>query len=964
MTGEAAESPGNGTRRWVPALLGLLALGLGAVGEYVIRSRITWGLGLGLYLAAIAVFSWKAWPLPSPDTAGEAAPGRSRFRLVVLSSAVLAAVVLTAVEFRSLSGQTQEPAVRLWLAAALALAAGSIAAGPITAFAPRWPLPPRLGWRRAALFACAVVAVLGLACATRFPDLELIPYGINADEGDQAMVGIQLLRHTRSDELFGVGWYHIGMMYFRALAFAMSIFGVSVGGARVLGAVCGVATVALVLGIGVRNFGRRAGLLAGTLAAGMGAAIQFSRETTVAGPTMLLWTASGAFFFEAARTGRAWAWVFAGLSGGASIYFYPTGRLWGVVAAIFTIGLIIRGPKGTRGRVVAGTALAAAAALAIMTPFFRLILEHPDIFYIRARETTIFIKENPLRLSYYDPAWSTAKLVMVQLEHAIGIFNRFPDGNYFWPIPKPILPPAFAMLALLGLGSCVVKIRDERFLLLSSWFCLGFVGVVVTVETPNLHRMATAIPVVPLCAALVLDDVARRFEGAGPDLSPRRRAWSRSGAGLAAAVVALALSASEVDYYFRDYAKQDRWPWPRTEGEGIAALGPGCWAFGLGRIAHVVSSGWVYLYAPWVPRGSIFSPGSSLPVALIPNRDLAFIVPPRQAAYLPLLRELHPGGTVTRATHQPDVVVFDVYRVPGALWAGQLGALAERPGSAAVHVTTLGAVPPGWSAGAATWHAALRVPRYWNYGFRIGPGPARLVVDGRTILEVPPGSPVRDALLCLAQGDHQIRFEGLIGPHGEPATFRWAMANESATLPETPRWEDVLPSQVFATASEPGGLFARLVHEGRPEIHRRDRTIASGGLADEMRSSVPDLAIWTGTLLAPKSGRYAFAFRAQGEVEMDLDGRQILKGRVVEAEPATASVELLEGPHPVEIRYRAETGPGFIEWQWKTPSGPESIVPPSALALPPGAGVGPPEPLSAIGPAGLQPPNRPIELRW
>ena len=310
------EASATGARSLAPAFLGLLALALGALGELVIRSGITWGLGLALYLAAIVVFARGAWPLPSPLTADGTPPSRPRLRLAILILSMIAAAVLTFLEIGHLSHQAQPPAARLWLAAAIVLSVGSIAAGPVTAFVPRWSFPLRTGWRGNAPFFCAVAAVIAVACLTRLPELGRIPYGINADEGDRAMTGIKLLRHTRDDGLFEVGWYHIGMIYFRALAASMSIFGISVGGARMLGAVCGVGTVALVVLIGARNFGKRAGLLAGTLAAGMGAAIQFSRETAEAGPTMALWTASAAFFLEAARTGRAWAWVLAGLSGG------------------------------------------------------------------------------------------------------------------------------------------------------------------------------------------------------------------------------------------------------------------------------------------------------------------------------------------------------------------------------------------------------------------------------------------------------------------------------------------------------------------------------------------------------------------------------------------------------------------------------------------------------------------------
>ena len=104
-----------------------------------------------------------------------------------------------------------------------------------------------------------------------------------------------------------------------------------------------------------------------------------------------------------------------------------------------------------------------------------------------------------------------------------------------------------AVLTLLGLGWCCLRWRDPRFVLLALWFWVGFAGVIVTVETPNVQRMGAAVPVVALFPALVLDSLARRVEIAaarrqGSRFSPRTArilAWGLAG------VVALYVMAAD-----------------------------------------------------------------------------------------------------------------------------------------------------------------------------------------------------------------------------------------------------------------------------------------------------------------------------------------------------------------------------------------------------------------------------------
>ena len=68
-----------------------------------------------------------------------------------------------------------------------------------------------------------------------------------------------------------------------------------------------------------------------------------------------------------------------GIAGGMSIYFYPSGRLWAVVAALWCVYLFIRGPH--RGRIALGVFVAAASDKTVwsLSPRLRIVSIMPGI---------------------------------------------------------------------------------------------------------------------------------------------------------------------------------------------------------------------------------------------------------------------------------------------------------------------------------------------------------------------------------------------------------------------------------------------------------------------------------------------------------------------------------------------------------------------------------------------------------
>ena len=962
MTGETGEKCGR--PRALSIGLAAAALLLAGFGERAIRAGSSSGLGLALYLLAIALLAAGSTRF-ALEPGGAAPSPRSAWAWALVPA--LLAVALNVAGLRLYARDVlSRPAVSLWLASLALIALAGVLGWRANAWTPRWNEPVLPASRRGrVLFALAGAAIVAGGIAARYVALDRIPLGINADEGDRAATSIQFLRGVGEHHPFGAGWYHISNVYFRLLAVALRIAGENYVGARTFGAFFGVLGLLAVLALAARHFGWRAGLFAGALTAGLGAALQFSRQTSESGPTAVLWALSALFFLEGARTGRLLAWIGAGLTGGFSIYFYPPGRMWPAVAAIVCVYFLVRGLGVSRWRIFAGVAAAALAALLVSSPFLFGALRTPGSFTVRARETTIFVKENTRRLHYVDPEWSTARLVAVQAERAVGLFNRFPDANYFWPCDRPLLPPAFAVLFFLGLGTSALSLRDPRRVLLTVWFWIGFSGVVVTVETPAFQRMAPAVLTLGLFPAIVLGDLVRRAAEGLPEGRTKERAAVAGIATVVAGAVVLGVLDVERRFYFGEYAKVDGpYSYPTNTGKTVAEQGSDTWVLALGPEFHMTNSGWVRLLAPTTPHGGVLAPGSTLPLPLPANRNLAFLVYPRQLYYLPFLEELYPGGVSTRVEKTHNGYMYTLYRVEKDAWKMRRGVLVTGPKGPAATVARFGAVPPGTSSGPARWSASVRVPRYWNYAFRVGPGPARLLVDGVPVVSVAKGEASGESVRGLARGDHFVVLEGSVAGGRGPSVV-WASADDTAEFRSAPPVFEPFPDAALTPRGTPaGGLAGRIDVERRPEMRRLDSTLATGGLADEIRYGQPFGAVWTGFLTAPSSGTYRMTVVAPGEMSIVLGGKEVLSSPGLSDGDTAADVPLTAGRHAVTVKCRVTRMPGVLEWRWTPPGGPESIVPPSVLSPPDAWGVFPPQPLDVIGPAEFQPRDQPLTIRW
>jgi hypothetical protein len=811
------------------------------------------------------------------------------------------------------------------------------------------PLVQRIGWasdwpergkrgRYIWLAPLCLLALLVIAAAIRLIALGEIPQGINPDEGDRATTSIDLLHGLAPPSWFDSGWFFINMIYFRVLATSLATFGTNVFGGRMLTALSGIAFVGVIAWMGWRNFGPRIGLLAAAFAAGMQMTIQHSRLITEAGPTALLWAISIGCFLEGTRTGRAWAWVLAGLCGGVSLYFYPSARLWAVGAALTS--LLILGFVRNR-RVWLGIGLAAVASIVAALPFMVHLSQHPDEFAGRYAQTAALDPHNQERLAYLTPPEPLTQLIALQGERTIGMFDRYPDGGGFLPIDRPVFGPPLAQLVIIGAFYMLVRgWRDLRLAVLSVWFWLGLSGVALTVETPDYLRAVGMLPSLCFLLTLVLVDL---FDRLLPLFAAHRRELLRTALPATAAVVLLI---PEVAGYFATFRNLPS-PWaPEThEGQVIAAMGVSGPVYSIEMQEHTVNSGWVRLLSPDTEKGRVPNPGREVPflepvggahdpVAQRPNFfpatgqgfSILMTPNPNQMPYVPLLQQLYPGAVLGDGggDQRQSISVS-----PPALDAADGVTLVDSSGAPHA-VDRFGQIPSDVALpGTLTWRAGVRLPKTDQYELSVsGPDQVQVRMDGVPVLDS-----AGSAHVYAAGGVHFVEVES---PVGGPV--------QSVTL--AINGSELEPRQTYRLMDAPWGLLARLARPtGTASDVNLDSTVSMAFFDPELSAvAAPNQVVWSGELLAPTTGNYRMAFAAEDPMHLQLDGQPV---DVVTLKPDDwrpgalgTPVHLDAGPHRVRLTLDVtHNGRELARWNWVPPmangeadsSGAWSVVPPSAL---------------------------------
>jgi 4-amino-4-deoxy-L-arabinose transferase-like glycosyltransferase/sugar lactone lactonase YvrE len=804
-----------------------------------------------------------------------------------------------------------------------------------------WPWRGRLTARTPVTRREAVLLllVLALGAAFRLHRLDSLPHGVWFDEAQNGLVAMRILAEPSYRPVFVPGTSQLPALAFYCFAFFIRLMGPDILALRAATTLVGMLSILAVWALGRELLGRRAGLIAAALLALSRWHVTFSRfavtqvSVTLFMP-LVLW-----LFLRSQRRRSPRDAVLCGIALGLGLQsYYAMLAAPLLLLACFALGLA-RGEA--RGRGAAGLLLVTLGTAAfVYAPILQYARTHPAEYAQRLTAASFVRSSSPLEaLSLLvrpgprrGEAWTALRANAAA--HA-RMFHLEGDHNGRHNLPgAPMLDPVTGLLFAVGLLWCLARpLEPRRAVPLLAFVAMMAPGVLsLTFEAPQGARTLGAVPFVALMAAVPLAWLARALAdrgGRGPLL-----------AGCAVAMaVAVAAGWSWHVFFHRQLRDASAWESFSTPETRIAEV-----VRSEGRDADVyvtptLLGGPTETFLLGGPlRALPFERGRDLPLEPRGRAALLFFTGSEQET-ASLVHELYPHAVVEAfGAPGPDgsqgEPVLWIARVPAEAIAALRGweIVISRTGQAPVVQATLASawdwdrmpVPPPFTARV---QGVLRVPGEERRAWAVSGTPVvTLAIDGEQLLR---GSGRNEAELSLARGLHRVDLALDVPRRG----LRTAL---SRRLPAQEAPEPVPPGEMFSPRLTPGGLLGAYhaggALEGAPSLRRIDPQVAF--YFHLLPLPRPFSVRWTGSVYAEAPGRYAFGTASIDESSVAVDGRELLTNpetnRYLESE-----IDLEQGWHTLEVRYRAVRDYSQVYLRWRTPGGGQRLVP-SAVLRPPG----------------------------
>lgn len=349
-----------------------------------------------------------------------------------------------------------------------------------------------------AYYALAVLVIL-LAAALRLWQLNTLPLGVRPDE----IHSLTLVDRIRAGQT-GIGiFYPVPEseavregLYYTLLTVVTFLTGNGVLGTRIISAWAGILTVALIYTLGVRLYGRLAGLAAMLCMAVMGVALFLSRTILVNAllplyATALLLALARAFpVYRGARdagtTTSAYAAV--GVLLGMGLYLHPISLLMVLASMVFIVFLLLAAPD-KRPR-LGDVGFSILLIMILSVPYIITSINRP-----------VFAASSRIIGGY-------GSMIMSTINTLNGVMLRG-DMNPAHNLPgRPLVDLVSGLFIIIGLLVCLWGWRTARFAMILITLIFVMPGVILTADAPNFLSFAPILPIVALLFGLGVSTLA------------------------------------------------------------------------------------------------------------------------------------------------------------------------------------------------------------------------------------------------------------------------------------------------------------------------------------------------------------------------------------------------------------------------------------------------------------------------
>ena len=540
-----------------------------------------------------------------------------------------------------------------WLAALGAVLIAALPRGanlsPAAAFsrARRWFTDAR-----AETLAVAVLTAAGAALRLYAP--ADYPSGIHGDEAEFGLIALSIWQ-GQGPNPFGTAFLGDPALFLYFDAPLLGLLGQNVEALRVFGAICGTLTLPLFYLLVRQMFGMGPALLALTMLAGSAVHIHFSRLALNLPQTLLLACTSLYALRRGQETNRPFWWLATGILGALAMYFHFVGRLLPTVVALYCLYLLVTQPHKWR-RWLGGATLMGVGGLMTLAPMAAVLAGRSYQFTEHMDQRLIFTAWPHVTAAYGTT--NAVEILRLQVTCNLLAFVSLGDKSDFYTFAgTPMLPALLVPFFVLGISKVMSSPRNDRLALLSIWFWTALVVGMLTTDPPSFHRLLFALPPALIMVALVVHRLIQASSNLGG------RGLSRPLAIVLACVV-LAAGFTDVSHYFGPAADARPWEVVTAQGRYVAGLGPDYYAYVIGAPHMYFNHGVTRFLAPEVKGETLIHPETDLPVVVPTDHDLAFLVYPHLAGYLPTLQNLYPQGRAEVVKGHTGQTLFVAYLVP------------------------------------------------------------------------------------------------------------------------------------------------------------------------------------------------------------------------------------------------------------------------------------------------------------
>ena len=397
--------------------------------------------------------------------------------------------------------------ILLWLASIVALVIA--AAGP-----PRRKHAARLrAWARRIRGDMLITAVVAcIALVPRVYDLSRYPWAMSGDEGTFAVTARSVLRGELSNPFISGPWGYPSLLFiFQGRL--MDLTGETVGGARMLSAVLGTASVVAIYWLTRHHFGGWTGLVAGVIAAAFNFHLFWSRNAQNAIAPMFF-IPLALLFLDRGLIGRSRVdSLAAGLIIGFAQFFHPSNRILFPIAAAYAVyALFYQRPKSGAElvhdvrSVMPNTLWVAAGAIVGHLPLLAYFNTHRAQFSDRTNQVSVFAS-GWLEREQEITGKSALELLWIQFQHAALLpFRTVASGHFHPEVPFASWPLVIPLAIGMSIATLTFWRRQSFGLAIPFWATVA--GIALTDGPSQTNRYTSSGPFLVIFAAIGIVAVA------------------------------------------------------------------------------------------------------------------------------------------------------------------------------------------------------------------------------------------------------------------------------------------------------------------------------------------------------------------------------------------------------------------------------------------------------------------------